>query len=118
MVEQVQGVVYMDKNTDLEKYRKIATDYIEKLIEIGIPVSEAYIFGSYVNGNKHRWSDLDTCIVSTAFGVDPIAERVVLMMIGRKINDLIEPHPFSPTDFNNKYNPLANEIRKHGSRIM
>lgn len=107
----------MDKERNLKDNKRIAEDYLMRLKEVGIPVEEAYIFGSRVKGTNHIWSDLDTCIVSPTFGVDPIAERMVLIMVGRKVNDIIEPHPFSPSEFNDKFNPFAKEIKRTGIKI-
>ncbi len=88
------------------------------MIELGIPVEEAYIFGSRSRGDEHKGSDLDTCIVSPVFGVDTIADSIVLTRVGRTIDSLIEPHPISPVDFMSKYNVMANEIRAHGVRVL
>ncbi|EKD99519.1 MAG: DNA polymerase beta protein [uncultured bacterium] len=111
------GGITVVKKQNLENNIKIAKDYLAKLREIGIPVVEAYIFGSRAKGTDHKWSDLDTCIVSSTFGTDPIAERVVLAIIGRNVADIIEPHPFSPEDFADKYNPLVTEIKKWGVKV-
>jgi len=110
-------IIYMDKKQNLENNIRIAKEYLNKLQEVGIPVEQAYIFGSQVSGTNHKWSDLDTCIVSPTFGIDRIAERMVLTMIGSKVSDIIEPHPFSPSDFSDKYNPFAQEIKRTGIKV-
>ena len=102
----------------LKKYINITKTYVAKIEKSGIPVTGAYIFGSRVKGTNHKWSDLDTCIVSPKFGRSRIKERVKLMTLGDSVYDLIEPHPFSPADFDDKYNVLATEIKRTGLRVI
>lgn len=95
----------------------IAKRFKEKLLNLGIPVDDVIVFGSKVKGESNKWSDLDICIISPIFGIDSHSERVLLMNIKRGIDDNIEPHPMNLEDFNSKFNPLANEIRKTGISI-
>jgi len=37
-----------------------------------------------------------------------------LMNLSMKISDIIEPHPMTTVDFNDKYNTLAYEVKKWG----
>lgn len=92
--------------------------YQRLLLKAGIPVERIILFGSYAKGTAHTWSDLDLCVVSPQFGKHPFDEGVKLMTI--RTNDLldIEPHPFSPEDLADKYDPLASEIRKYGIRVV
>lgn len=111
----------MDKETHKHKIKKEYLDlvktYVEKLKDGGLPVEEAFIFGSTVKGNSNKWSDIDTCIVSKAFGEDRLKNRVFLMRKADEISYLIEPHPFSPEDFRDKYNTLASEVKKWGVKV-
>lgn len=75
------------------------------------------VFGSRVKGNPHKWSDLDVCVVSPLFDVDRIAERVFLMDIGDMVSNEIEPHPMTLESLNDKYDRLANEIKKYGVEV-
>lgn len=95
-----------------------ANKFARAVVKSDIPVHSMYVFGSRVTGNAHRWSDLDTCVVSTQFGKDRISERVLLLKIARPISALIEPHPFSVKDFADEENPLAQEIQRTGVRIV
>lgn len=101
----------------VKKYITLAKNFVGLVEGSGIPIKEAYIFGSRANGEEHIGSDLDTCIVSPKFGRDRIEERVKLMLLGNDVSDLIEPHPFSPRDFADENNLLATEIKKTGIRI-
>lgn len=97
---------------------KIVTSYINSIKEYGIPIQSAYIFGSYTKGLADKHSDIDVCIVSNRFGKDRQKERVMLMNIRNDDSDLIEPHPFSPEDFRNKFDPLSYQIKKSGLQIV
>lgn len=88
--------------------------YITSVKEQGIPVSGVYIFGSYAKGTADIYSDIDVCVISKKFGFDRQKERVLLMNIRSDRDDLIEPHPFSPEDFSNPFDPLASQIKKQG----
>ena len=109
----------MDKKPNFLKreYKQIINAYLKKLAEQKIPVESAYFFGSRAAGHEHRWSDLDLCIISRIFGFDRQAERVRLMNLSDGVSDLIEPHPYSPADFENRFDPLAQQIKLTGIRV-
>jgi len=97
-----------------QKDLDIAKQYKQALIELGLPVSEVYAFGSRISGHANKWSDLDICVVSPLFSFDRQANRSLLLNVSRKVSDDIEPHPMTFEDLYDKFNPLANEIRKNG----
>ena len=99
------------------KILKITNKYKKILEDFGVPVQNIFIFGSYAKGTENRWSDLDVGIVSPMFGVDRISERVFLMRIRDAETSIIEPHPISVKDFNDKFNPLSLEIKKTGIAV-
>jgi len=96
---------------------KIVKLYLKKVKEAGIPIVDAYIFGSQVKGKTHKGSDIDTGIVSSAFGKDRQQERVRLMNLRDDSTLLIEPHPLSLDDLKSPFNPLISEIKKWGVKI-
>lgn len=71
---------------------------------------KAYFYGSYAKKSDTKESDIDICIVSSAFGKDYFDENVMLRMLTLKIDSRIEPVAFNPKDLNNKYDSLASEI--------
>ena len=79
-------------------------------------IKEAYLYGSQAKGIASSWSDIDIAVISSDFSDDLFEERITLMHIAAKIDDRIEPHPFSESIFNSN-NPLSNEIQKNGIRI-
>lgn len=100
------------------KTKSIVNKYIFNVKKHGIPVSGVYIFGSQTKKTANRHSDIDVCIISKKFGLDRQKERVLLMNIRTNLDDMIEPHPFSPEDFSNPFDSLAAEIKKQGLQIM
>ncbi len=96
---------------------KIAQRYIDQVRQDGVQVSAAYLYGSYAKGTPRQDSDIDVCVVSSQFGKDTISEMVRLSKVAHKVDDFIEPYPMNPEEFNEKYNPLAHEIRTHGIRL-
>ena len=101
----------------IKKIITIAQKYIEKVEKAGIPVSQAYIFGSQIKGKSHPGSDIDLCVISHVFGKDRQKERVMLMNLRDESTDLVEPHPYSLLDFQNRFDPLSYEIRRTGITI-
>lgn len=94
----------------VKKYRAV-------LNRAGIPVQQVILFGSYAKGTAKPWSDLDICVVSTVFGKNSYDERVWLAKLTLGVDTMIEPHPYSPNDLNDPFDPLAAEIRMWGKQI-
>ncbi|MDP2683443.1 MAG: nucleotidyltransferase domain-containing protein [bacterium] len=98
--------------------KSIAKKYVQVVRESGVPVINAYLFGSYSKGNNHKDSDIDICIVSNAFSDDYIKEAVKLRSLAFNIDNRIEPIPFTELDMQNKYSSLASEISKYGINLL
>ena len=96
----------------------IVNQYIDTVKKSGISVQEVYLFGSAAKGGMHPGSDIDLCIISPLFGNDRQRERVDLMNLRSEASDIIEPHPYSPADFNNPFDPLSSEIKKTGIQVL
>ena len=96
---------------------RVAKSYIVAVKRQGIPVSSAYLFGSYARHKAREGSDIDICIISPSLGKDVIDEMMMLGRITLQVNTRIEPHPMSPTDFAEKYNHLAYEVKTYGIQI-
>ncbi|OIN93063.1 hypothetical protein AUJ38_03895 [bacterium CG1_02_42_9] len=88
------------------------------LIKNGIPVEQIIMFGSYAKNQARYDSDLDVAVVSKTFGKNSFREMVKLSKIALGVESLIEPHPYHPKDLKDKWDPLANEIRNFGKRII
>lgn len=92
----------------------IGRQFIDLVKQSGVPIQQAYLFGSFAKGHPGPDSDIDICIISDQLGLDFIDEMVKLRKLSLKLDDRIEPIPFNPADFADKYDPLAAEIRTHG----
>lgn len=88
-----------------------AQEFIDKVRNSGVLISNASVFGSWARGTAHQESDIDVCIVSPSFGKDYIAEMVSLRKISLLIDSRIEPIPFTPEDLDDPYSTLASQIR-------
>lgn len=96
----------------------VAATYIAHLKAQGIPVENAYLFGSWAKGKPTKDSDIDICVVSKEFGKGDIDELQLLLRLTRDIDSRIEPIHLTPQDLSNKYSTLSSEIRKYGIRIV
>lgn len=96
--------------------RKLVNAYLG-IVAKTIPVDRMIVFGSYAKGNNKPWSDIDVAVVSRRLGRDPHTERVMLSRFVESIDSRIEPHPFSPEDFADPWDPLAAEIRRYGIEV-
>ena len=97
--------------------KDIVQKYVEHLKSEGVDVVEAILFGSHAHGVPKPWSDIDLCVVSPQFGKDDFEESLRLSKMKYDIDWRIEPHPYSPEGLKEKYDPLADQIRKHGIKI-
>ncbi len=79
-------------------------------------IEAAYLYGSQAKGTAGSWSDIDLAVVSPDFSDDLFEERLALMHLAARIDDRIEPFPFTAETFKES-DPLASEIKKHGLRV-
>ncbi|MDD4192449.1 MAG: nucleotidyltransferase domain-containing protein [Mangrovibacterium sp.] len=93
---------------------KIAGRYVD-LVSKKYRVESAILFGSFAKGTNHPDSDIDLAIVFKS--VDDLLDMQVELMCLRSDDDLlIEPHPFTVSDFKSA-NPVIAEILKYGIEI-
>jgi predicted nucleotidyltransferase len=103
----------MDKNDAL----RISKGYLQRVKSSDLGFSEAWLFGSYAKGNQHDNSDIDIAIVLKD-NVDHTFETEVMLMVIRKGDEtLIEPHAFTKDEFNDNV-PIVSQIIKYGERII
>jgi len=90
--------------------------FLAKIRENGIPISSAYLFGSFARGKGSEWSDIDVAVISPGISDDRLDERIRLMKLSATVDSRIEPVPFPPETFVNE-DPLAWEIKRKGIPI-
>lgn len=78
--------------------KKIARALVEK-IDATIPISQAYLFGSYAKGRADAWSDIDIALVSHKFGGIRFNDYKKIIPFLRDFPACIEVHPFRKADF-------------------
>jgi predicted nucleotidyltransferase len=78
---------------DKERVRTLAQMYSNEVIKVLNPVS-VILFGSYVNGNPHEYSDIDIAVlVNNIEGEEWYNSRILLQRIRRNLDFIdIEPH--------------------------
>lgn len=103
---------------DLNAALLIAKQFKTEIENTGLPVQAMYVFGSVAKRKARKGSDIDICVISSKFGKDLFAERVKLMGITARVNDAIEPHPFTVQDMKETYSPLVSEILKYGVKVV
>lgn len=106
------------KNHVETSVRKKVEDYLNHLLEQGLTIQSAFIFGSQIKGRTHEWSDIDICIVSPDFGHQNDPLTFLWRALRREdVKAGIEPVGFHPDDFVDDF-PVVNEILRHGVRII
>ena len=102
---------------DKAKARQIAHEYSEKVCRALSPKS-VILFGSYVNGTPHEYSDIDIAVVFENYQGDWFETAVLLQRLRRNIDDNsgggIEPHLLDETKDRSGF---LSHIRKTGELI-
>ncbi|MBI9039676.1 MAG: nucleotidyltransferase domain-containing protein [Bacteroidales bacterium] len=100
----------MDKSEAI----KIAIRYTDS-ISRKYRIENVILFGSYAKGTNHADSDIDLAIIFTS--IDDIIDMQIELMKMRTDDDLmIEPHPYSLSDFQTS-DPVVSEILKNGVEL-
>lgn len=100
-----------------QDYYQVIRQFVEVVRKSGVVVKEAYFFGSRAKGEERRGSDMDVCIVSDDFTGDKVEDNKRLYKLAGKVSMLIEPHAFLSEEFEDKYNFLAQEIKRSGVKV-
>jgi len=99
------------------KVKQLVRQYRHLLSQNGFLISSVFLFGSYVNGNPTRWSDIDVAIVAKKMPNGWWRSRQVSSRLSLQVDKRLEPHIFSVKDFANEADPLVYEIKKTGIKI-
>jgi predicted nucleotidyltransferase len=98
------------------RIKKSVIDYINTLNRNNIPIQQAILFGSYVNGKYNDYSDIDIALVSDSFDGVRFFDRKKILKFALEIDQDIEPMPFKPEQFTTD-NPFVKEILETGVSI-
>lgn len=91
--------------------------YKQGLKAANIKIKQTIVFGSQTKRTARKDSDIDLAVVSPGFGKDYHKELVKLMGVASYEAPDIEPHPFHPDDFNDRWSTLVAEIKKYGVKV-
>ncbi len=97
--------------------QKIAERFRERLEEEKYPFSAVYLFGSHATGKAREESDIDIAVLSKKLEKNWNENEELLWKIGVEVDSRIEPHGFSPKDFEENWIPMVSEIKKTGIKI-
>ena len=92
---------------------------IEKFVSVvrqQYNITAVYLYGSYAKGTATQWSDIDLALISPMFSDDLFENQVALMRLAARIDERLEPHPFTEETFTVN-NPLVYEIQRYGIQL-
>ena len=81
---------------DKATVRELASRYSEEVRKVLEP-DAVILFGSYVNGIPHEWSDVDIAVVINGFQGDWLETASLLCSLTRRVSIDIEPHLLDET---------------------
>ena len=91
--------------------------YIEALEE-KVKVSKVVLYGSWVNGQPHEYSDIDLAVFSPDFGKNKMRELQLLSKLSWEVDESIEAIPYSIDKLNNpKPSSFVYEILQTGKTV-
>ncbi len=99
----------LTRDAALETVRSFVAD----VRSLGIPVSQAILFGSYARNEQREWSDIDVALIDDAFtGATFLDVRTFGRLLSGAYVD-IEPHTFQTAYFEDG-DPFTEEIKRTG----
>jgi len=81
---------------DKATVRELAVRYAEEVRKVLEP-DAIVLFGSYVDGIPHEWSDVDIAVVINGFKGDWLETASLLCSLTRRVSIDIEPHLLDET---------------------
>jgi uncharacterized protein len=100
----------------VEEIKEIVKRYYKILLQEGYPVEKILLFGSFARNRQSENSDIDLAIVLRKFTKDRFNTRLELMKFTREFEEVIEPHPFLSSEFEDS-DPFVSEILKTGETV-
>ena len=97
----------------IEQIKDIAHKFYTLLLRDGYPVEKVFLFGSKIKNETNSESDIDIAIVLRNYSKDRFTTRLELMKYCRQFDEVIEPHPFLSSEFNDE-DPFSATIVSEG----
>jgi predicted nucleotidyltransferase len=100
------------------KVIEIVTGFLSRLKK-EIPIREAYLFGSYADGDPKEHSDIDIAVISDWFeGKTKIENMQYLSRFAASYNSLVEAIPFTEMEYQNPDNrTFLSHVIKTGRKL-
>jgi len=92
--------------------------FLNRLLQEGIPVEKAYLYGSYARDEENEESDIDILLVSELFDKNDDQTVGKTWRIGQSIDVRIEPYTVGSKRFLiDELSPLLQIVKKEGLEI-
>ena len=92
--------------------------FLERLLQEGIPIKKAFLYGSYARREENKDSDIDVMLVSDIFDKNDDQTIGKTWRISQSIDTRIEPYVVGKARFlNDQYSPLLQIVKKEGIEI-
>ena len=93
----------------------LVDSYILLLEKNGFNITEAYLFGSLINGKFDEWSDIDLAVVSEKFDGDRFEDKEKIRGFYRKIDDRLSILPLNKESLDSYF--IQKEVIEKGIRV-
>lgn len=102
-----------------ESIINVVRQYLQTLVETGIPVQRGVIFGSQVSGQQHNWSDIDLLVISPQFDGERKREDVnLLWRVAARTDSRIEPIAVGERQFEDDDSSAIIEIARREGQVV
>ncbi len=102
-----------------ESVVNVVKQYLQTLVEQGIPVHRGVIFGSHATGHPHTWSDIDLLVISPRFDNERKREDInLLWRIAARTDSRIEPIPVGQYQFKEDDSSAIIEIARREGQVV
>lgn len=92
--------------------------FLHRLLQEGIPVERAFLYGSYARGEEGEDSDIDVMVVSEIFDNNDDRPVGKTWRIGRSVDVRLEPYTVGKKRFlTDTFSPLLQLVKKEGLEI-
>jgi len=102
-----------------ESIVNVVKQYLQTLVEQGLPVQQGVIFGSYAGGQPDVWSDIDLLVVSPRFDEKRARKDInLLWRMAARTDSRIEPIPVGQKQFEeDDTSPIIEIARREGQIV-
>ena len=97
----------------------VVQNYLRTVAKKGIPVRYGVLFGSYVKGKEHAWSDIDLLVVSPLYDKKRTYKQASkLWRIAAHTDSRIEPIPVGERQYEEDDSSVIIEIARREGQII